>query len=261
MPQNGPLETGYWNPAIVTDEKGEASITITMPDQSTAWELAAKGISAETLAGEAKTDLTVKKDLFGELKLPAAFTDGDDAQIQATVHNSLVEKGQIQVTLKTTIGDKTVEEKRTIDVDRERHQRTVVPRGDPQLDSGLKPEKKDDGGNRTPKAENARQADSNEAVIRTDGHLRQGDRRDPPRRADSSIWDAGLCDGRRQRFGRYDGVGRAAGADAARRAVARNPRRPDDRAEPARRAVRPRAALASSRACGSPRASTRRRAI
>ena len=45
MPQHGPLETGYWNPAIVTDEKGEASITITMPDQSTAWELAAKGIS------------------------------------------------------------------------------------------------------------------------------------------------------------------------------------------------------------------------
>ena len=66
--------------------------------------------SADTLAGEAKTELTVKKDLFGELKLPTAFTDGDDAQILATVHNSLVEKGQIQVTLKTTIGGKSTEE-------------------------------------------------------------------------------------------------------------------------------------------------------
>ncbi len=116
MPQNGPLETGYWNPAVVTDAKGEATLTITMPDQSTAWTLEAKGASAQTLAGEAKTELTAKKDLFGELKLPAAFTDGDETQILATIHNGLVEKGQIQVTLKTTIGGKSVEEKKTIDV-------------------------------------------------------------------------------------------------------------------------------------------------
>ncbi len=87
-----------------------------MPEQSTAWDLSAKGVSSDTLAGEAKTELTVKKDLFGELKLPTAFTDGDDAQILATVHNGLVDKGQIQVTLKTTIGSKTTEEKKSLDV-------------------------------------------------------------------------------------------------------------------------------------------------
>jgi alpha-2-macroglobulin len=111
----GLQETGYWNPAILTDEKGEATITITMPDQSTAWKLSAKGITADTLCGEAETDLTAKKELFGELKLPPALTDGDDAQIQVTVHNSILEKGPITVTLKTTIGSKTVEEHKTID--------------------------------------------------------------------------------------------------------------------------------------------------
>ena len=51
-----------------------------MPERSTAWKLLAKGITTETLAGEATDDLAVKKDLFGELKLPLAFTDGDEAE-------------------------------------------------------------------------------------------------------------------------------------------------------------------------------------
>ena len=75
----------------------------------------AKGVTTETLAGEAEGELVVKKDLFGELKLPLAFTDGDQAEIQTTIHNDAVEKGPIEVTLKTTIGGKTVEEKKTIE--------------------------------------------------------------------------------------------------------------------------------------------------
>ena len=114
LPQRGPQETGYWNPAVVTDENGEAHLTITLPDQSTAWQLAAKGITTDTLAGEAQTKLTAEKPLFGELKLPAAFTDGDEAQVQVTVLNSAVDRGPIEVTLKTMIGSKSVEEHRTI---------------------------------------------------------------------------------------------------------------------------------------------------
>ena len=45
------------------------------------------------------------------MKLPPAFADGDDAQIQVTVHNSAADaKDPMTVTLKTTIGSKTVEE-------------------------------------------------------------------------------------------------------------------------------------------------------
>jgi len=110
-------ETGYWNPAITTGEDGKATVTLTVPERSTAWQLVAKGITTETLAGEATDELTVKKDLFGQLKLPLAFTDGDRAEIVASIHNDAVEKGPIEVTLKTTIGDRTVEQKKTVDVD------------------------------------------------------------------------------------------------------------------------------------------------
>ena len=109
-------ETAYWNPAIVTDKDGHATITFTLPERSTAWRLLAKGITADTLAGEATESLTANKDLFGGLKLPPSFTDGDQAEVVASIHNDAVEKGPIQVTLRTTIGDRTVEEQKTVEV-------------------------------------------------------------------------------------------------------------------------------------------------
>ena len=40
----------------------------------------------------------------------------DEAEVVASVHNDLIDKGTIQVTLKTTIGGKSVEEKKTLTV-------------------------------------------------------------------------------------------------------------------------------------------------
>ncbi|MCH7728871.1 MAG: ethanolamine ammonia-lyase reactivating factor EutA, partial [Planctomycetes bacterium] len=115
LPQLRPHETGYWNPSIVTNEKGEAVITITLPDRSTAWSFVAAGITTETLAGEATDQLTVKKELFGELQLPMAFTDGDNAEIIVTVHNHADAEGEIKIALKTVIGEKTTSEVKTLD--------------------------------------------------------------------------------------------------------------------------------------------------
>ena len=111
-----PQETGYWNPSITTDKDGKASVKIVLPERSTAWKLLTKGITAETLAGEATEALTVKKELFGQLKAPLSFTDGDAAEILASVHNDVLDKGAIEVTLKTTIGGRTTTEKKTLDV-------------------------------------------------------------------------------------------------------------------------------------------------
>ena len=136
LPPTGSQETAYWSPALVTDAKGKASVTITLPDRATAWKLLAKGVTVETLAGEGESELVVKKELFGELKLPLAFTDGDEAEIEATVHNDAVEKGPIEVTLKTTIGGKTIEETRTLEAGKGMHElrfKAKLGRGDQNL--------------------------------------------------------------------------------------------------------------------------------
>ena len=56
---------------------------------------------AKSLAGEADADLVAKKDFFGEMKLPGAFTAGDRADIPVDVQNASVESGaSIEVRLK-----------------------------------------------------------------------------------------------------------------------------------------------------------------
>ena len=116
LPGAMPQETGYWNPAVRTDAEGKAVVRLTLPDRSTAWRLLAKGITVDTLAGESTDRLVVRKPLFGQLKLPPALVDGDKARIEATVHNDLVSEGRIDVVLKTTIGSRSFEEKKTLDV-------------------------------------------------------------------------------------------------------------------------------------------------
>ena len=118
LPGMARAETGYWNPAIVTDENGKATITLRLPDRSTAWKLRTKGADVNVLAGDAETEIITKRDLFGELKTPLAFTSGDRTNVLVEVHNSVVKKGEpISVRLKTTIGDKTTEITRNYESD------------------------------------------------------------------------------------------------------------------------------------------------
>jgi len=112
-----PDETAYWNPTIVTDQKGKATVVVDMPPRSTAWTLVAKAITTETLAGETTEDMVARKDFFGQLKLPLAFTAGDRAEVIASVHNDRIAKGSIDVTLRTNIEDRTVEQTKTIEVE------------------------------------------------------------------------------------------------------------------------------------------------
>ena len=114
LPTLGPQETGYWNPAIVTGKDGTATLTLPVPSRSTAWRLLAKGVTTTTLAGEGKCELVAKKDLFGEIKLPMAFTDGDKADIPVVVHNDALDKADVQVTLRATIGKQQQVEKRVL---------------------------------------------------------------------------------------------------------------------------------------------------
>jgi alpha-2-macroglobulin len=48
-----PGETVYWNPVIVTDDQGTATVLIEMPRRATVWTMVAKGITKDALAGEA----------------------------------------------------------------------------------------------------------------------------------------------------------------------------------------------------------------
>ena len=116
-PGEAPIEeAGYWDPAVVTGKDGTAHVRLVIPDRPAAWALVAKGITLDTLAGEAVERLVAKKDFYAELKLPRAFTEGDEALVPVTVHNEAIDQGPIEVALRTSIGGRTIEEKKTVEV-------------------------------------------------------------------------------------------------------------------------------------------------
>jgi len=45
-------DTAYWNPAVVTDEDGEAQVTVELPDSLTTWRMGARGVTKDTVVGE-----------------------------------------------------------------------------------------------------------------------------------------------------------------------------------------------------------------
>jgi uncharacterized protein YfaS (alpha-2-macroglobulin family)/outer membrane protein assembly factor BamD (BamD/ComL family) len=116
LPNMAGQETAFWDPAIVTDANGKASATITLPLRSTAFRLQAKGIDADSLAGQAEVEIVTKKELFSEIKLPLAFTTGDKAAIEVEVHNALEGARKIEVKLTATVEGKAAEQAQTVEV-------------------------------------------------------------------------------------------------------------------------------------------------
>ena len=115
LPQMAAAETGDWNPIVVTGDDGKTTVSFRLPNRSTAWKLQSRGINAETLSGQTEVEIIARKDLFGSLKTPFAFAQGDKAQLLAEVHNAVIKKGEkILVKLKATNGDKSTEQKRTV---------------------------------------------------------------------------------------------------------------------------------------------------
>ncbi|MDI9445422.1 MAG: tetratricopeptide repeat protein, partial [Planctomycetota bacterium] len=107
-------EDGYWNPAVITDESGRATVTLEAPRRETTWQIRATGITADTLVGETSRSLVAKKGLSAELRLPLGFVEGDKAEIPVSVHQTRPDGGPIDVVLKTTILGRSVEEAKTI---------------------------------------------------------------------------------------------------------------------------------------------------
>jgi len=109
-------ETGYWNPSITTDASGKAEIKFRVPDRASAWKLLARGVTKGALAGQTELDWTTARPLFAELKLPASFVEGDRSEITAIIHNDALAQGQIDLTLTTVIGGKTLVDRQQVKV-------------------------------------------------------------------------------------------------------------------------------------------------
>jgi alpha-2-macroglobulin-like protein len=93
-------ETLLWRPELITDENGEATLSLELADSITAWRLTAGAVTAEGALGGGEWPIRVFQPFFVDLNLPPALTRGDEVQAPIVVYNYLDEPQTVKLTLK-----------------------------------------------------------------------------------------------------------------------------------------------------------------
>ena len=111
-----PESAGYWLPVIITDLSGKAKAKITMPDKITQWRINSKGCTVDTIVGQTELNTITKKSFFVEVKLPSIVTEGDVIRVPVRVHNLSSYEGNISLTLKLTVDERTVTDQKQVTI-------------------------------------------------------------------------------------------------------------------------------------------------
>jgi hypothetical protein len=82
-------ETMLWEPALITDARGQAILPLPFADSITTWRLTASASSSAGLLGGTTTPLRVFQDFFVEPDLPVALTRNDEIAFPVAVYNYL----------------------------------------------------------------------------------------------------------------------------------------------------------------------------
>lgn len=92
-------ETWYWNPSLITDEQGEASLTLTTPDSITSWGIEASASTKDAKFGIAGKNITVFQEFFVEPDIPVSVVQNDTFPLRVMVYNYLTTEHNVTVQL------------------------------------------------------------------------------------------------------------------------------------------------------------------
>ncbi len=95
-------DTAAWYPSIMTDAKGEATISIKLPDDLTTWKGECNVTDTQTNVGSQTTTILTTQDFIARLGLPRFFTQGDKTIIEGTVNNYSETPQSVRLTLVVT---------------------------------------------------------------------------------------------------------------------------------------------------------------
>jgi len=81
-------DTAYWIANVITDENGEATVTITLPDNLTTWRMDGRAVTVDTRVGQTIIDLVSAKPLLVRPQTPRFFVRGDEVRLGTAIHNN-----------------------------------------------------------------------------------------------------------------------------------------------------------------------------
>ena len=101
-------DAGWWDAAIRTDEDGKATFKVTLPERTSKWRATARGMSADSLAGQATTNIITRKDFFLDLNAPRIVFEDDTVQILTRLHNLTDFEGETNISLQFKDGKRVL---------------------------------------------------------------------------------------------------------------------------------------------------------
>jgi hypothetical protein len=100
------VDTPGWEPALVTDENGEANYTLTLPDNLTTWRLDARavtdGVEGPMLVGQTTVDVLSTKPLLLRPLTPRFLIVDDVVELGAIVNNNTGDVQTVEISLEGT---------------------------------------------------------------------------------------------------------------------------------------------------------------
>ncbi len=81
-------DTADWRASLITNEDGEATMTVPFPENLTTWRITARGQSLSAKAGVAKTNVMVTQDIIARISQPTFLVRGDSFQMRGIVNNN-----------------------------------------------------------------------------------------------------------------------------------------------------------------------------
>jgi alpha-2-macroglobulin-like protein len=94
-------ETLYYNPSLITDPSGKASVTLDMADSITEWRISTLANTADGVVGSTTGAVTVFQDFFVDVSFPATVSRHDEITFPVAIYNYLPEPQTVEISLKS----------------------------------------------------------------------------------------------------------------------------------------------------------------
>jgi len=97
-------DSAFWNAAVRTDGRGEATVNFKLPDSLTNWRVVVTAITDDMHVGQKIDRFRTYKPIMIWPMIPRVFTEGDEVRLFARVHNRTDGEKVIRVKLKVDNG-------------------------------------------------------------------------------------------------------------------------------------------------------------
>lgn len=93
-------QTPLWQAHVVTDQNGQATVSVKVPDNLTTWKLDARTLTTDTRVGQTTTEVVTTLPLLIRPVTPRFLVVGDRVELAAVINNNTDEDQEVEATLR-----------------------------------------------------------------------------------------------------------------------------------------------------------------